>query len=332
MFISYNKYWSRYNFIIIPALLFLSLVLLLKSSFYNNSYANYIIIDFLVTIPFIYFLLIRRREVSKITVLSVFVLSTFLASFLLPKSDQRLLDLIKDFIIPVVELGIFGFIFYKARLLFKTFKQNSTSVDFFDTIQMATAEVFPKKIAHFLATEISVFYYLFFDWKKVVSKENSYSYHKEGTYSGVFLGIILVMLIETFVLHAIIEKWSITVAWILTLLSVYTLLQFLAIFKSLKKRPILLDAENNRLILKFGFAGYANVSIENIDKIEVSSKDFEDENVKYFSFLGKLCGHNTIIHFKEMVEFETIYGIKKQAKSLALILDDRQAFYNLLSE
>ncbi|AUC15543.1 hypothetical protein BTO06_10490 [Tenacibaculum sp. SZ-18] len=326
------KHCSRFNFIIIPAFLLLSLVLLLKSSFYNNSYANYIIIDFLVTIPFIYFLLIRTKEVPKITVISVFILSTFLASFSLPKSDQDLLVLIKDFIIPVVELGIFGFIFYKARLLFKTFKQNSKSVDFFDTIQMATTEVFSKKIAHFLATEISVFYYLFFDWKKAPSKENSYSYHKEGTYNGVFLGIILVMLIETFVLHLLLEKWSIIIAWILTLLSVYALLQFLALFRSMKKRPILLDTENDCLILRFGFAGYANIPLENIDKIELSSKDFEDDNIKYFSFLGKLCGHNTIIHFKEIVEFETIYGIKNKAKYLALILDDKQEFFNLISK
>ncbi|CAL2055661.1 conserved membrane hypothetical protein [Tenacibaculum sp. 190524A05c] len=327
-----NKYWSRFNFIIIPALLFLSLIVLLKSGSYSSQLSNYIIIDFLITIPLCYFFLIRKKEIPKITIVSVFIIGTITASLLIPKEDQSLLDWVKDFILPVLELGVLSFVIYKARLIFKSFKKKKENLDFYDAIQIATKEILPEKVAHFLATELTVFYYVFFDWKKLKPSKNSFTYTKEGTYSGVLLGLILVVVIETSVLHVLVSKWNVGLAWFLSIVSVYTLLQLVALFKSMLKRPLVYNEENRELLLRFGFAGFANVSINNIEKIELTSKEIEDDTIQYFSFLGKLCGHNTIIHFKEPVEFESIYGIKKEAKSLALIVDDKQAIVNLISE
>ena len=331
MFLSY-KYWSRYNFIIIPALLFLSLILLLKSSYYKADLSVYITIDFVLTIPLLYFLLIRKRAIPKITVLSVTVVSTLIAAFLIPESDQYLLKYVKNIMIPVVEVGVLGFVFYKARLLFKSFKSSNESTDFFATIQIASEELFPKRIAHFLATEITVFYYLFFSWKSTKTTKNSFSYHKEGTYNSVLLGILLVMLIETFVLHFFIVKWSEITAWILTILSCYTLLQFLALFIAISKRPIEINEERNELIVRFGFAGLATIPLSTIEKVTFSSKEIEDETIHYFSFLGKLAGHNTILYFKEEVEYETIYGIKKNTNALAFIVDDKKAFLETIQK
>ncbi|MFY7671537.1 hypothetical protein ACOSP6_10685 [Tenacibaculum sp. MEBiC06402] len=327
-----HKYWSRYDFIIIPALLFLSLILLIKSNFYSSDFSVYITIDFLLTIPVIYFLLIRKKKIPKFTVFSVFVLATLMASYFIPNSDQNALSYAKIYIVPLLEVGVVSLIIHKARLLFKTYKNTNENLDFYDSIRIATAQVFPEKIAHFLSAEITVFYYLFFNWKKTKNSEGLFSYYKEGTYNGVFLGIILVIMIETFVLHFIVVKWSIIAAWILTTLSVYTLLQFLALLKAIQKRPILFNTEKKELILRFGFAGFAKVTTDNIENVEFNSKDIEDEEIQYFSFLGQLSGHNTIIHFKEKIEFESIYGIKKEAKALALIIDDKRAFLNLFSK
>jgi hypothetical protein len=327
-----NTYWSRYNFIIIPALLFLGLIILIKSNYYISDFSVYVTIDFLFTIPLIYFLLIRKKEIPKFTVISVFVLATLMASYFIPNTDQQFLSYAKKYIVPLLEVGVVSFIIYKARLLFKTYKSTNENLDFYDSIRIATAQVFPEKIAHFLSAEITVFYYLFFNWKKTKASEGLFSYHKEGTYNGVFLGIILVVMIETFVLHFIIIKWSVIAAWILTILSVYTLLQFLALLKAIQRRPILFNKEKKELILRFGFAGFAKVTIDNIENIEFNSKDIEDEEIQYFSFLGKLSGHNTILHFKEKIVFESIYGIKKEAKALAFIIDDKQAFSNLFSK
>ncbi len=330
MFTSY-KYLSRFNFIIIPALLLLSLIVLLKSSYYSNDLSVYITIDFLFTIPLIYFFFIRNKEVPKITILTVFVICTIIASLLIPIEDQELLSWVKGFVIPFIELGVFSFVIYKASLIFKAFKTSKANLDFYDAIQIAVKDILPEKIAHFFATELTVFYYVFFDWKKHKSRKNTFTYNKEGSYNGVILGIILVILIETFVLHVLVSKWSISLAWVLTVLSVYTLFQLIALFKSISKRPIVYNEEKKEVLLRFGFAGKAVIKTGNIERVALTSKDIEDNSIQYLSFLGKLSGHNTIIYFKELVEYESVYGIKKQTKALALMLDDKQCFADICS-
>ncbi len=325
-----NVFFSRHNFIIVPAFMILVLIYLLKSSHYSPFLANYIALDFLAIIPLTYFLLIRKTNINKITIVSVFVLGLVLSSLLIPKEHQEVVSFAKNYILPILEIGVVSVLFYKARHIYLEFKKERSNQDFFDSIKIACKEILPPKISHFLATEIAVLYYAFFSWKGTKLKSTDYSYHKEGTYNGVFLGIILIVIIETFVLHVLLEKWNVYIAWITTILSAYTLLQVIALLKSIRKRPIYFDKESQKIILRFGFVGFATINMENIKKIELTSKDLEDENSNHFSFLGTLSGHNTVIHFKEPIEYEFFYGMKKETLALALIIDNKSEFLSIL--
>ncbi|CAM1344453.1 hypothetical protein [Tenacibaculum amylolyticum] len=327
-----NKYMNRYYVIMIPVFLWLLLTLLIQSNYYSSSISGFIVFDLLVTIPFLYFLSIRKKEVSKITVLSIFVMGTVIGSYVLPKKDQFFLEVIKSFIVPVIEICVISFVVYKARLLYKSIHKNEGKGDFFDAITVACHEVLPKSLATFLATEISVFYYTFFSWKNTQLKADEYSYHKEGTYKGIFLGFTLILIIETFVLHAFLMKSNVVLAWITNLLSIYTLLQIIAIYKTISKRPIYIDEKNKKLILQFGIVGKATIALENIKLIKVSTADLKNPNIQYFSFIGSLSGHNIVLSFKEPVDYESLYGKQKKAKALAFIIDDKIAFQKRIEE
>lgn len=249
-----------------------------------------------------------------------------MSSFLIPKEDQEVLSLVKNVVLPVVELGVLSYFIYKAKLVYTEFKKNTSDQDFFDAILIACKEVLPVKVAHFLATEIAVFYYVFFSWKKNKIKENHFTYNKEGTYNGVLLGLILVIFIETFVLHYLLMKVNIYLAWVTSIVSGYTLIQIVALFKSILRRPIYLDKELKKVVLRFGFTGYALIDFSNIEKVELITKDIEKEEVTYLSFLGSLAGQNILLHFKTPVTYEFFYGLKKTTTSLAFIVDDKKLF------
>lgn len=327
-----NKYMNRYYVIMIPVFLWLLLTLLIESKYYSSRISNFIVFDLLVTIPLLYFLSIRKKETNKITVLSVFVLSVVIGSSILPKEDQLFLEIVKSFIVPVIEICVVSFVIYKARLLYKSIHKNEHRGDFFDAITIACHEVLPKSLAIFLATEISVFYYIFFSWKKTKLKPNEYSYDKEGTYKGIFLGFALILIIETFVLHMFLIKSNALLAWITSLLSVYTLLQIMAIYKTISKRPIYIDEKNKELILRFSIVGKATIALDNIKLIKTSTADLKNPNIQYFSFIGSLSGHNTIVSFKEPVYYESLYGRRKEAIALAFIVDDKITFQKKIKE
>jgi hypothetical protein len=314
----------------IPVLLGTSLLLLIQSNAFaqNASLLSIgVTLDFLITIPLIYFLIIRKRNIPKVTVLSMFVIGVVVLSYALPLEHQSLLSIVKTFAIPVVEITVFSFIIYKVVKITESYKQQKKSADFYTTMVKATAEVLPKQIAPILVTEISVVYYGFINWKKYILKENEFTYHKKSTINSILIGFLMVILIETFALHFLLVKWSVITAWILTILSIYTGLQFFALLRSISKRPIKINEEEQELVLRFGFFSDWSVPLKDIRNIELTTKDLpEDKSIVPFSPLGSLTEHNVIIHFHQEQKFAGLYGIRKKAKALAIYVDEKQQF------
>lgn len=334
-----SKINLRGNLIVftVPFLLILSLFLLTKSSWFANypkELSLGITLDLLVIIPFIYFLIIRKKEIPKITIVSLFVIGLLTASYILPESKQTLLSQVKTFFFPIVELGVLSFLFIKIRKTVKEFKKLKTNnLDFFDAINIACKESFPNKIATLLATEIAVIYYVFFLWKKRITKQNEFTNYKENGLISLLLALLLVVFIETFAIHKLAEKWSVIFAWVLTITSVYTGFQLFALVKSLVSRPFIVDVINKQIILRFGFFGKAIIPFKLVEKLVITFKDLpEDKSVVYFSPLGSLGGHNVIIHLNKEVEFESFYGFKKQATSLAIFVDKKNKFVEVVTD
>ncbi|MFY0630098.1 MAG: hypothetical protein JXR05_06930 [Flavobacteriaceae bacterium] len=298
-----------------------------------SVFSTAITIDFLITIPLVYFLIIRKRKIPKITVLTTFVLGMVILTFALPEGNQSLLSLVKTYFLPILELGIIGFIIYKVRSIRKAYKSQEKTEDFYTALLRATNEVLPKKVASVLVTEISVAYYGFIHWRKVQLKENEFSYHEKSTVNSIVISFLMIILIETLALHFLLQKWSVIAAWILTGLSIYTALQFFALARSISKRPIKIDEKKNELILRFGFFSEWSVSISDLKEVELSAKDLpEDKSVAMFAPLGSLLEHNVILHFNEEQLFSGIYGLKRKAKSLAIYVDEKGDFKRVLEE
>ena len=313
------------------------MIVLVNSNWYIQSPTELsvgITLDLILTIPFVYFLLIRKKAIPKLTVVTVFVVGIVVATAVLPESQQSLLSQIKTYVFPIIELGVFSLLVSKAIKIIREFKKKDrVNLDFYNAIQLASKEVFPAKIASLLATEISVIYYGFVNWKKRTLKENEFSYHKNSTIVSVLLGFMLVILIETVAVHLLVEKWSVIAAWVLSILSVYTCLQLFALLRSLSKRPIQINKSREEVILRYGFFSEAVIPIEKIKNIELSEKELpEDKSILPFSPLGTLDGYNCILHLKEEAVFKSFYGFEKKYVSLAFFVDEKQQFKKQIEE
>ncbi|RZS92300.1 hypothetical protein [Aquimarina brevivitae] len=315
----------------IPLLLITALVVLVKSPLFTTNTSQLAIgvtADLLITIPLIYFLIIRKTSIPNTTVVPVLVLGMIICTVILPVQQQYYLDLFKTWVFPVIELSIVGYVLYNVNKAIKRFKiTKNESIDFFTALKNTCYELLPKKAAMAVATEIAVFYYGFVIWKKRKLKENEYSYHKESETISLLLGILLIVAVETVVLHNLIAKWNDIIAWVVTFLSVYSGFQLFGTLKSIYHRPICI--EKDKLLLRFGMMNETSIEISNIEKVEVSAKDITlDKETRKLSFLGSLSSHNIIIYLKEKNTLIGPYGIKKQYKTIALHVDQKQKFAN----
>ncbi len=317
----------------VPIVLFGFLILLIKSPLLsgNETLVVGITADLLLTVPLVYFLLIRKTEIPKTTVIPIVIIGLLIGSFFLPKESQYYLNFFKTWILPLVEISVLSFVIYNVRKVIKQYKSNKTEAfDFFMTLKNTCYDILPKGVVMPIVTEIAVFYYGFIYWKKRELKANEFSYHKDSGTIALLIAIIFIVAIETIVFHILLSKWSNLAAWILTFLSVYSGIQIFGFLKSMFKRPIAI--ENNRLYLRYGIMTETIIDLKDIDSIKISSKDIAlNKETKKLSFLGELESYNIIIHLKKENELAGLYGIRRKYKNLALYVDDKTEFTNQLN-
>lgn len=318
----------------VPLLIIGIMILITKSSFFTthlNLLSLGITFDLLLTTPLIYFLLIRKTNIPKTTIVPLLIIGMVICTIIIPAENQYYLDIFKTWIFPVIEISIIGYIIYKVNKAVKSYRLNKNkSTDFFTALKSTCSEMLPKKAVIPVITEIAVFYYGFINWKKRKLDKNEFSYHKSSGTIALLGVIIFIIAIETFVLHLLLSKWNSTVAWILTFLSIYSGIQLFGFLKSISKRPI--SILNGKLFLRYGIMNETTIDLVNIESVEISSKDIEfDKETRKLSFLGELESHNIVLHLKQENTLFGLYGIKRKYKNLAFYVDSKNEFLKTLN-
>ncbi|MBA3692196.1 MAG: hypothetical protein H0X15_10995 [Acidobacteria bacterium] len=288
--------------------------------------ATAITIDLILTLPLAYLFFIKKTKISKLTVVPLFVFGTIFASFILPANNQNFLHWIKLFALPVLELGILGyvgFIFYKSRKTYQSLNQKSTDV--MEILRETLAKEFPVALAaNALTFEIAVFYYAVIGWK-AKRGENTFTYHKKNGAVALLSIFVFLIFIETTVLHVLLADWNNTIAWILTIFSVYFLFQIIAHGKAFFQRPI--EITDEKIFVRCGLRGDAVIDVKNIEKIEIIGEigEKETDSVK-LSALGKMTPPNVKISVQNKAILNGFYGMKKEFKTIFLTVDETEKF------
>lgn len=305
-------------------------VLLLLSALYvawympiDSPLAIGLTLDFCLSLPLLYGIVIYKTSIPKTTVVPVFLLGVVLSTWLIPGEEQGVLDGIKTWCLPLVELTVMAYVLYKVFQIRKLYKAQE-STDFYSQVLGVTEALFPKRISHFMAAELSVPYYCFGMRKQRDLKAEEFSYHKKSGTTTVLWAFLMIILVETFVMHLLLSLWSILAAWILTILSLYTCLQILGLIRSMVRRPI--EIKDQYLWLKYGTFGDAKVDLSNIKALRVLAYNERTDNATPFSFLKDLEHPNVLLELEENVTLSLAFGLKKETKKVVFFVDEVAAF------
>ncbi len=324
---------SRQFFIFgVPVFLMLVLVLLPNSNFFKihpSELSLAITIDFLITIPVIYFFLIRKTKIGKRSVLTLLSIGILMASLIIPKENQQYLSLFKKWLFPILEIGIFGYLFISIKNIIVNFKSNQT-LDFFESLKMATNSILPIKNSGIINGEIGVIYYGFFARKNIQFTDNEYTYHKNNSTITILYFFIFIILLESSIIHLLVAKYSIFWAWILTGLSIYTAIQIWGLTSSIKKRPIKFEKEYVKLF--YGIFCETKINFNKIIEIKSIKNIIADKEIVQMSPLKSLEEPNVLIKLSEENWIEKLYGGKKAYKKLALYVDDNERFIENINQ
>ena len=288
----------------------------------NNELVFGFTFDFLLTVPLFYLLLIRKTAVPAITAVPLSIGMLLLAGWLLPQHQQHYLDLYKQFALPVLELTAVAVIVYKIRKAGKALKEAGAQTDMFYRLQLAAREVVPvpERVHSILATEVGMFYYAVAAFRKS-RLQSGFSYHRETAMMAVMGAFMLLVMVETIAVHLLLMQWSVLAANILTFLSLYSLITLLAIAGAAKHRPHELTSEG--LLLRFGLQETL-IPYEQVEGLESLKGDVPEE--KALVKLGLLANFNLILRVQEPQLLKSLYGIRRNYKTVVFWADDPKAF------
>jgi len=288
--------------------------------------------DLCLTLPVVYFLVIRKQDIPKITVLPLFVLGVVLATFLLPDHLEYHLGLIKTFVFPLVELTVLSVVLWRVRKAISIFKAHKKEQGDFSAIFLESARsILPnEQVAQIFTTEVSMIYYALFAWKK--NKSNGFTHYKKSGLLALLGAVIFIILIETFVLHLFLLRWSQIIAWIVFGLSLYTGLQIFGHIKALTRRKS--QIAEGVLHLKYGLFGDTSIPLSQIERLEKTRKkvELEDKKVQQLALLGELEGHNLVLYLKTPHLLQKVYGINSPYEVLLLNMDEVDTFCEIINQ
>jgi len=309
-----------YNFLFFPILIIGVITGLALYVPMTNTLALGITVDLTLTVPILYLLLIQTRKIPKTTIVPVFIIGLLIAGKVLPEEQQTLLNWIKTWCFPLVELSLLSFIAYKiysVRILFKQEKSN----DIYTNVLTIVQGLVPRKFSYIVASELLVPYYCFGGWKKVVLSTGEYSYHKNSGSIALLWVLVMIIVVELFALHLLIGLWSPTVAWCFSLLSLYSCMQIIALIRSMPRRPIMMT--DTHLVLRYGIAANAKFEWKNILAIQHYENELETTNL---SPLGELERPNVTLTLREKSVVQLIFGKELETNTIAFYIDDLDGF------
>lgn len=283
-------------------------------------------IDLLLFLPLAWLLITRRTGIPKFTIIPVSLLTLLTATIIIPEGYQQHLNFIKTYLLPVLELAFIGFIFLKSfKTLSHISKQLSPEKDALEEIRRSCLTLIDsERLASVVATEIAMFYYVLGSWKAMIPGKTQFSTYRESGILSIFAGVLLILAVETIWLHAYLQKIDLTLAWIITGLSIYSGLQVFAHIKALRSRGHILNPD--QLTLRYGLFSEVHIAYNNIDELVFTSENPTSRSEKKLALLGEMEPHNLMIKLKQPVTIYKIYGLRSQAASIYFQCDQKEGF------
>ncbi len=195
-----------------------------------------------------------------------------------------------------------------------------------------TATLKSPVLVRLLRTEVLALYYAFFanfERSDVASKHTQFGYAKSSNAHDVFLFVALSQLPFLPFIHAVLEyKKGPGPAWVVTLLTLWSVVWFLAQVEAVKYRPI--ELSDKRLRYRFGLLWVADIPLREIKMVRrVGVAETLDGSDLFESPMGSV--KNVILEFETPVRFSGPYGLRRRERRAAISLDDPLRFLGQLA-
>lgn len=335
--ITLRKKTSIYSifFIVLALIVGVEYFVVQQPQFYEpSSFIPYAVgIDLLIMIPILYyFLIVKRLKQHILTLVFGVSLSVTVSYFILPKSHYFIIEYAEKLLV-ILEILFVGYVLIKAKSIIEEYRRlNINHYDFIGNLKKSFQKnVGVSPLINFLVSELIMLRYGLFFWIKAKKSitDNEFTIHQNSGFIALFSVLIFVSVIECCVIHLLVGHYYETLAWILTAISIYSLVFLVAHLFAVIDQRISIDA--SKIFVRVGFFWNFEIQKSHIDKVEIIKKDIDKTTEDELNTCKLLLTQpNIAIYLTEKYAISGIYGLKREVNVIYLCVDDGKRFVEML--
>jgi hypothetical protein len=321
-----KKYISLILFIVLE----LIVVIISSNDFIinNSTLLSVFTAIFLIVVPILYYLLTNKKQ-TEFTFWFVFYLAFKITPYVFSMKNNffEMIFRLKIYL----NIAFLIFLIWKAIVFIGNFRKsikqkNNVSQDEYSIISnYLQKSVKFKNLGKMIAFEVCSFYYCFIKWTGNKSIDNQYSGYKNSGVSAIYIGLMLVSIIEAIGVHVLLISWNKNVAILFLVLHIYLLINLTGQLKAIIFRKHLILSQ--KIIIRYGLFETLEIAISSINKINKFEGDYEkSKELVKFALLGKLEPHNIYLELKNDTQINLPFGIIKKPKIILLYIDNVNDF------
>lgn len=287
-----------------------------------GAVATGLTIDLVILLPALYYVIfVRGRKWPAVTIAPVVLLSFSAASLLLPTEHHAPINAI-GYALPVIELGLLGYVGYKAWHVVRANREASTSKgDFYDRIRETLRGAFDvPAVVGVLAYEVSLFHYAF-SLRRPETPRHGFTYHRANGYRTLFAAFLLIAAVELIGVHILLQMWSTTAALIHVVISLYGIFWLVGDFRAMSQRPH--ELRDDRLRVRCGLRWDLDAAWSHVACVRKTRRPTPGDD--YLSTV-LMTSPQYVVELQEPVEAVGPYGVTRDVQRIGIVVDDAAAF------
>jgi hypothetical protein len=282
------------------------------------------LLDLIIVLPLLFML--SQRKFSIKTAIITAAAGCILARILIPNSMlQPFIAVtwagiaVEVMIIALELMLIVTFIRYLPKII-SAVKGSTVPLNF--AFPSAVNQYVKKNpIIQVLCTELFMFYYAVFAWRKKAPE--GISLHKNSSYIAFMIMIIHGIVLETLGLHWWLHEKSMILSIVLLVLNVYSVFFFLAEMNAVRLNPIHLTEE--AMYMSFGITKRAKIRYQDIEMLieepDELEKKLEKDTLSFIAREFEDGKPQMILKLKRPVVATLLMGIEKEYTKVAIRCD-----------
>ena len=284
--------------------------------------------DLLVVIPIIWYVLVLRPGgVRPIALIPLFVMACGLAWLIVPHQYHGWLSPLW-IVLPLLELVMIVVLVVRLRRIVAWYKAHRHEYPYLVDALVASvaSELGNSLVVRLFVIELLMIYLSFVGWflryRQIQPQHQPFFYHQKSRYMPVFVVWMGVMVIETVLLHLVIQGWNETVAWVLTGISIYSCFWLAGECTLVKLQPHVLDG--TMLHLRSGLRWSACIDTRAIIAIEHPKRN--DAKAPDYVAFARSDEPQMVLVLSHPVRVDGLFGTHKVVSRLGIFVDEPGRF------